>query len=95
MAGSEKQFAVPKEFTPAEDGSLVVFLTENAACAIRVDLGDLRRLDTMLVELLLSAAATWAKRGLRFRVAGVSTAHEEVFMHLGIKANLLERGITA
>jgi anti-anti-sigma regulatory factor len=90
-----KDFAVPEEFTPAGDGSLVAFLAENAASAVRIDVGALRRVDTMLVELLLCGAASWAKRGRKFQVTGVSAAHEEVFLHLGITVDLLERSVAA
>ena len=95
MFGTGTEFALPEDFTPAEDGSLVGFLAENLTNAVRVDVGNLRRLDTMLVELLLSAAATWARRGLRFEVTRVSAASEEVLQHLGITADLLDRRLAA
>ena len=95
MAGTWKDFALPEDFTPAEDGSLVRFLAQNSKSAVRIDMGNLRRLDTMLVELMLAAHATWAKAGLEFEVTRVSAANEEVFMHLGIRADLLERSMAA
>lgn len=95
MAVGWKDFEVPQEFTPAEDGSLVAFLAENVVSAVCIDVGALRRVDTMLVELLLCGAASWAARGLKFQVTGVTGAHEEVFLHLGITADLLERSVAA
>ena len=95
MAVGWKDFEVSHEFTPAEDGSLVAFLAENVTSAVRIDVGALRRVDTVLVELLLCGAVNWAKRGLKFQVTGVSEAHEEVFVHLGIRADLLERSVAA
>ena len=95
MAEVWKDFALPENFTPAEDGSLVAFLAQNSEAAVRIDLGALRRLDTQVVELLLTASANWARRGRKFQVSRVSATNEEVFMHLGIKADLLERSVAA
>jgi hypothetical protein len=92
MAGTWKDFALQEDFMPAEDGGVQSFLKENSGFSVRIDAGNLRRVDTMLVELLLSAAATWRKRGLGFQLTRVSDANERVLAHLGITPNLLERG---
>ena len=95
MAGTWKDFALPDDFAPAEDGSLLSFLAAHHMSAVRIDAGNLRKLNTMLVELLLSAAKTWRKRGLAFEVTRLSAANEEVFLHLGITAGFLERRLAA
>jgi anti-anti-sigma regulatory factor len=91
MAGTWKNFALQEDFTTAEDGEVRRFLLENRGFSVRIDTGNLRRIDTMLVELLLAAAASWRKRGLDFQLTRVSDANERVLAHLGITPNLLER----
>jgi ABC-type transporter Mla MlaB component len=92
MAGIWKDFALQEDFMPAQDSGIQSFLKENSGFSVRIDAGNLRRVDTMLVELLLSAAASWRKRGLGFQLTRVSEANERVLVHLGITPNLLERG---
>jgi anti-anti-sigma regulatory factor len=93
MAGTWKDFALPQNFMPAHDSSLQDFLTDNQKFAVRIDAGKLRRVDTMLVELLLCAAQSWRTSGLEFQVTKMSAVNEEVFMHLGITSDLLTRSV--
>lgn len=92
MAGTWRDFALQEDFVLAEDGGFQNFLKENSGFSVRIDAGNLRRVDTLLVELLLSAATAWHKRGLGFQLTRVSDAHEQTLEHLGITSNLLERG---
>jgi anti-anti-sigma regulatory factor len=95
MAATLKTFALTENFLPSQDGTLQKFLNENSKMAVRVDTGKLRRMDTMLVELLLCAAASWRKNGLKFQVTNLSAENEGVFMKLGITSDLVERSVAA
>jgi anti-anti-sigma regulatory factor len=91
MAGTWKDFVLQEGCLTVEDGGVLRFLTNNKGCSVRLDAGQLRRVDTILIEMMLSAAAAWRSRGLGFQITQVSDANEQVFIHLGIPSNLLER----
>jgi hypothetical protein len=93
MAGTWKDFALQEDSVNAEDGKVHDFLMENKDFSVRIDAGNLRRIDTMLLELLLSAASEWRKCGLGFRMTGVSQDNEDVLVRLGITPDLLERSV--
>lgn len=67
-----QSFALDSNCTPLDDRGLRQFLIDNQHSAVTLDLAQLRKLDTGLVEMLLSAAASWAKRDLSFQVSGLS-----------------------
>ncbi len=95
MTDTWKTFGLPENFNPAEDDSLQNFLSESTKFPVRIDAAKLRRLDTMVVELLLCAARSWQGRKLNFEVIHVSAEIEEVFVRLGITADLLARSVLA
>lgn len=89
MTDSWKSFALPEVYHPADDVSLQAFLRENSNSAIRVDATRLRRLDTMLIELLLSAARAWRQKGLGFELVQLSRLNEETCLGLGLRSDHL------
>ncbi|MGB8813512.1 MAG: STAS domain-containing protein [Paracoccaceae bacterium] len=95
MTDTWKSFVLTENFRPAEDARLQNFLSENAKFGVRISAAKLRRVDTMLVELLLCAATSWRGRGLGFEVTDVSEANEVVFQQLGITSGLLMRRVAA
>lgn len=95
MTDTWKSFALPEVLRPAEDDRLLAFLRDNTASAVRIDATRLRRLDTGLVELLLTAAKAWRGKGLPFEVTGLSPVNEEVCMHLGLRSEHLFRRVAA
>ena len=84
MTDTWKSFVLPENFKAAEDGSLRDFLRMNAGAAVRIDVGGLRRLDTVLIELLLCAAQDWRKAGKGFEVANLTGVNAEVVATLGL-----------
>lgn len=93
MAGTWKDFALQENSVNAEDGKVHDFLMENKDFSVRIDAGNLRRIDTMLVELLLTAANEWRKCGLGFKMTRVSQDNEDVLVRLGITPDHLERSV--
>lgn len=93
MAGTWKDFALQEDSVNAEDGKVHDFLMENKDFPVRIDAGNLRRIDTMLVELLLTAATEWRKCGLGFRMTRLSPDNEDVLIRLGISPDHLERSV--
>lgn len=84
MTDKWKSFVLPDNFKPAEHGGLLEFLHSHAASAVRVDAGNLRRLDSVLIELLLCAAKTWRDADLPFEVANLSRSNADVVATLGL-----------
>lgn len=88
MPDTSKCFVLPGNFKPADNGELQDFLFANEEFAVRIDAGQLRRPDTLLVEHLLVAARAWRDHGLSFEVTNLTKAIEEVFLTLGLKDHL-------
>lgn len=95
MTDTWKSLVLSENFRAAEDGSLHEFLLGNEGSAVRIDAGPLRRLDTVLIELLLCAAATWARAGRPFEVINLSGTNAEVMTTLGLTANNLNWRVAA
>lgn len=71
MGKTWQSFALDSNCTPLDDRGLRMFLNENQHAAVKLDASQLRKLDTGLVELLLSATQSWARRGLSFQISGL------------------------
>ncbi|EEW24188.1 STAS domain-containing protein [Rhodobacter ferrooxidans] len=95
MADNWKNFVLSENFRPADDGRLKLFLLENPRSAVRISAANLRRLDTMLLELLLVAARSWRMQGLAFEVTEVPQPIEDAFVRLGTTPDLLVRRVVA
>lgn len=95
MTQDWQDFVLHPDFNAATDRGLRDFLLAHRASPVRVDLTDLRRLPTDLVELLLTAAVSWQARGIGFVLSGVSAAAEQRLTGLGVTPELLQRGIKA
>ncbi len=89
MTDTWKCFVLPENYRPTEDGSLQEFLRANAGSAVRINAGKLRKLDPILIELLLCAAQAWRANRLPFEVMDLSHPNEDVFLCLGIKSDHL------
>jgi hypothetical protein len=95
MTDTWKSFVLPENFKTAEDRSLQDFLRENAGFAVRIDAGKLRRLETLLVELLLCASATWLEAGKSFEVVNLASVNGDVMTVLGVNSNHLNWRVAA
>jgi anti-anti-sigma regulatory factor len=89
MTDTWKSFALPEVLRPAEDDSLLAFLRANTTSAVRIDAARLRRMDTALIELLLTAARDWRARGLGFELTQLSPLNEGVCLQLGLRSDHL------
>jgi anti-anti-sigma regulatory factor len=89
MTDTWKIFPLPDSYAPAPGDDLQQFLRDNATSPIRIDASQLRRLDTMSVEVLLSAARSWREKGLGFELVQLSRPNEEVCLTLGLRSEHL------
>ncbi|MGQ0609996.1 MAG: STAS domain-containing protein [Paracoccaceae bacterium] len=71
MGKTWHSFALDSNWSQLDDRGLRTFLIENQHADVRLDASQLRKLDTGLVELLLSAAQSWAGRGLSLHLSGL------------------------
>ena len=95
MPASLKSFELPEGYRPALGDSLQDFLKMNGDAPVAISLAALRRVDTLVVQLLLIAAQDWRRRGLSLRVTGVRSDFEESLQQLGVTMDLLDREVTA
>ena len=95
MTETWKSFVLPEGFKPAEDGSLQAFLGANGGSAVRINAGNLRRLDTVLIELFLCAAQAWRDAGQPFAVTHLTTAQEDILLSLGLTPDHLTWRVAA
>ena len=89
MTDSWKTYALPEVYRPAEQNGLQAFLRDNARSAVRIDASRLRRLDSILVELLLCASRAWREKGLAFELVQLNRPNEEVCITLGLRSDHL------
>ena len=89
MPASQKIFDLSQGYRPAPGDPLLDFLGKNRGVSVAVSLAALRRLDTLVVQLLLVAAQDWRRRGLAFSVTSVRPDLEETLRQLGVTADLL------
>lgn len=68
---------------------LQAFLAANRDEPICIEAEELRRPDTLLLQLLVAACRDWAARGLRFRVTGASDRVLSLLPLLGVEPHLI------
>ena len=86
-----KLFHLPDRTNGAPDAGLLEFLRSNSGLPVRISARDVRRLDTRLLQLLLSAARAWQDRQLDFRLCDVPDALEHTLGQLGVQPGMLHR----
>ena len=93
MGKTWKTFDLTETFSPIEDVSLQEFLKANAIFNVRVQFGALRRLDPMMIELLLCAAKAAQANGLAFELGNVPAEIDRVLTRLGVSEEILVRKV--
>ena len=95
MQVSLKIFDLPVGYRPAPGDPLLNFLGKNSGTAVRVNLAALRRVDTLVVQVLLIAARDWERRGLAFSLTGVRPDLDEALHQIGVTNGLIHREAAA
>ena len=95
MPDSLKCFDLSNGFRIGQGDPLQQFLKENSGMAVVINLSALRRIDTLVLQLLLVAARDWARRGLGFTLVGLTQDVDEALLQMGAREDLLKRGVTA
>jgi anti-anti-sigma regulatory factor len=72
------------------DDPLLAFLREKRGEPVRILFGRQRRIDTRLIQVLLSAARDWRARGVGFEIAQVPSALAEDFGRIGLEPGMLD-----
>jgi anti-anti-sigma regulatory factor len=88
-------FDLPERYRPAPGDPLQEFLKKNSTRPVSINVAALRRLDTLVVQLLMVAARDWRQRGLDFTLIGLRPDLAEALDLIGVTGDLLDRGMTA
>lgn len=84
------EFTLPERISVTAENALLPFLRAHPDAAVEVSAAALRRLDTPLVQVLLTAAADRRNRGVPFCLTGVGPEHAAQLSILGVTDALLE-----
>ena len=95
MPASLRTFDLPEDYRPATGDLLQDFLNKNSSKPVAISVSALRRLDTLVVQLLLVAARDWRRRGLGFTLTGLRPDLDEALHQIGVTEDLLGRRATA
>jgi anti-anti-sigma regulatory factor len=91
MPVEEKLFHLPDRSRGEPDAGLLEFLKQNRDVPVRVSAAAVQRLDTRMLQLLLSAAKSWQSRQLDFRLCDVSGPLDLTLAQLGVLPEMLRR----
>jgi len=91
MPENAMQFHLPTGPRGVPDPTLIDFLKQNRAGPVRISAAGVRRLDARMLQVLLSAAASWRERGLDFALCDVPAPVEQTLGQLGVTPGLLCR----
>ena len=86
-----KLFHLPDRTRGEPDAGLLEFLKQNRDVPVRVSAAAVQRLDMRLLQLLLSAAKSWAARDLDFTLCDVSGPLGQTLDQLGVQPGMLRR----
>ena len=95
MPANLNNFDLPERYRPAPGDALLEFLKTNSAMPVSVNVAALRRLETVVVQLLLVAAADWRRRGIAFTLTGLRPDLGDALDQIGVTRDLLDRGVPA
>lgn len=65
------------------------FLSDHRQHPVRIEVGGLRRPDTLLLQLIAAACRDWAGRGLPFRLTGLPERLGTLLPILGLKPDMI------
>ena len=65
------------------------FLLVNRQHPVRIEAGDLRRPDTLLLQLLVAACRDWVARGLPFQLTGLPNRILTLLPPLGLRPDMI------
>jgi anti-anti-sigma regulatory factor len=88
-------FTLPARISVTSDTALVAFLAASRGHDTVIQAGALRRLDALLLQVLLAAAADRRAAGVRFRVTGLAPALADQATDLGLTPDLLTIEVSA
>ncbi len=83
------EFELPERLSVVEGNAFLPFLRDNPDAALTVSAARLRRVDTLLVQCLLAAAADRRARGVAFRVTGLTADRADQLRALGVTDEML------
>lgn len=95
MPTSLQIFDLPDGYRPMPGDPLQDFLNKNRDQPVAINLAALRRIDTLVVQLLLVAARDWRRRGLGFTLTSLRPDLDEALHQIGVTDDLLARRLTA
>ena len=95
MQASLNTFDLPEGFRPSPGDPLQEFLIINRAQPVAVNIAILRRLDVMIIQSLLVAAAEWRRRGLSFAITDARSDLEQALRQIGVTDDLLARRVSS
>lgn len=91
MALDPPLYVLPPRWSLAAQAALHDVLQSNATRPVRLSAANLKRVDCLMLQYLLSAARAWAARGLDFALVDIPAPVGEVFDLLGVTPAMLER----
>ena len=83
------EFSLSSASSNLQDLKLYKFLENNTANAVRISAAGLQKIDSLLLQLLLSAAKAWSERGLGFELTEVPAEFESCFTLLGLRPEMI------
>lgn len=95
MPDTWKDFTLRDGEGAAKGGNLSTFLTGSAGSSARLNAAGLRRLDTMVLQLILCAAAERARRQIGFELVDVPEPIDAQLCLLGVTQDILKRKVAA
>lgn len=81
---------LPERVDLVGDPAIAAFLHAHRNRPVEVSARALRRIDSLLLQFLIVAAADWRARGLPFRLTGLSPSQADLLALLGIGPGILD-----
>lgn len=88
------EFHLPERLSVVEENAFLPFLRDNLDAALTVSAARLRRMDTLLIQALLVAAADRRARGVPFSLTGLSPDRADQLRALGVTEAMLDFQVT-
>jgi hypothetical protein len=95
MPDTWREFSLLEEGGTAKASDLSVFLRDSARSSVRLNAGGLRRMDMMVLQLILCAVADRARRKLGLEMTDVPTSIDAQLGLLGVTQDILKRKVAA
>ncbi len=89
MSVTSQEFELPSRVSQEDLLALRAQLGAHAASPFIVSASSWRTFDSLTLQLLLSAARDWARRGQSFGVTGLSADIVATFRQIGVRSEML------